>query len=97
MLGRIDDAAIDESSGLVASRTNPGLYWTHNDSGDGPNIYALDERGAHRGTWRVKGASAQDWEDIAAGRGPQAGVSYPYIGDIGDNEARRSEIIVYRV
>ena len=97
VLGQIDDAAIDESSGLVASRANPGLYWTHNDSGDGPNIYALDERGAHRGTWRVKGASARDWEDIAAGRGPQAGVSYLYIGDIGDNEARRSEIIVYRV
>lgn len=97
VLGRIDDAAIEESSGLVASRANPGFYWTHNDSGDGPNIYALDDRGARRGTWRVKGASARDWEDIAAGPGPQAGVSYLYIGDIGDNEARRSEIIIYRV
>jgi hypothetical protein len=97
VLGRLDDPAINESSGIVASRANPGFYWTHNDSGDGPNIYALDEQGARRGTWRVRGASARDWEDIAAGPGPQSGVSYLYIGDIGDNEGRRSEVIVYRV
>ena len=97
VLGRLDDPAINESSGIVASRTNPGLYWTHNDSGDGPNIYALDEHGARRGTWRVRGASARDWEDIAAGPGSQSGSSYLYIGDIGDNEARRSDVIVYRV
>lgn len=97
VLGRLDDPAVNESSGIVASRTNPGLYWTHNDSGDGPNLYALDEHGARRGTWRVRGASARDWEDIAAGPGPQTGVSYLYIGDIGDNEGRRGEVIVYRV
>lgn len=97
VLGAIQDPAINESSGIVASRANPGLYWTHNDSGDGPNIYALDEHGARRGTWRVRGASARDWEDIAAGPGPQSGSSYLYIADIGDNQGRRSEIIVYRV
>jgi hypothetical protein len=97
VLGRLDDPSIKESSGIVASRANPGFYWTHNDSGDGPFIYGLDEHGAHLGTWRVKGASARDWEDIAAGPGPQAGASYLYIGDIGDNERRRSEVIVYRV
>ncbi|MEP6717644.1 MAG: WD40 repeat domain-containing protein [bacterium] len=97
ILGTLQDAAINESSGLVASRTTPGLYWTHNDSGDGPYIYALDERGEQRGTWRVRGASARDWEDIAAGPGPQAGTSYLYIGDIGDNSGRRDAITVYRV
>ena len=96
-LATLQDPAINESSGIVASRTTPGLYWTHNDSGDGPYIYAFDEHGARRGTWRVKGASARDWEDIAAGPGPQAGTSYLYIGDIGDNEGRRAEITVYRV
>ena len=38
----IKDKSISESSGLVASRTMPGAYWTHNDSGDGPFIYAFD-------------------------------------------------------
>jgi len=96
-LANLQDPAINESSGIVASRTTPGLYWTHNDSGDGPYIYAFDERGARRGAWRVRGAAARDWEDIAAGPGPQAGTSYLYIGDIGDNEGRRAEITVYRV
>ncbi|MEP6920777.1 MAG: hypothetical protein ABI967_06610 [bacterium] len=96
-LANLNDSAINESSGVVASRSTPGLYWTHNDSGDGPFIYAFDVRGARRGVWRVAGASATDWEDIAAGPGPRRNVPYLYIGDIGDNEARRKEITVYRI
>ena len=93
----VKDKSITESSGLVASRTKPGAYWTHNDSGDGPFIYAFDTRGDSFGTFRVSGAEARDWEDIAAGPGPQPNRSYLYIGDIGDNDAVRPEVIVYRV
>lgn len=96
-LATLTDRAINESSGIVASRSTPGLYWTHNDSGDGPFIYAFDVRGNSRGVWQVTGASAQDWEDIAAGPGPKRNTPYLYIGDIGDNQERRSEITVYRV
>lgn len=42
-------------------------------------------------------AGARDWEDIAAGPGPDRSRSYLYIGDIGDNNERRFDIIVYRV
>jgi hypothetical protein len=97
VLTTIKDKSISESSGLVASRTTPGAYWTHNDSGDGPFIYAFDARGDSFGTFRVSGAQAVDWEDIAAGPGPQPNKSYLYIGDIGDNDARRPEVVVYRV
>jgi hypothetical protein len=96
-LGVLEYKAIDESSGIVASRTTPGLYWTHNDSGDGPFIYAFDNHGGHKGVWRVTGATARDWEDIAAGPGPESGTNYLYIGDIGDNTETRSEVMVYRV
>jgi len=96
-LATIKDKSISESSGLVASRTTPGAYWTHNDSGDGPFIYAFDTRGDSFGTFRVSGAQARDWEDIAVGPGPQPNRSYLYIGDIGDNDAMRPEVIVYRV
>jgi len=96
-VGVLEDRVIDESSGIVASRTTPGMYWTHNDSGDGPFIYALDDRGHSRGVWRVTGAAALDWEDIAAGPGPTAGTNYLYIGDIGDNGGDRKQITVYRV
>jgi hypothetical protein len=60
-------------------------------------IYAFDTRGDSLGAFRVNGAQARDWEDIAAGPGPQANRSYLYIGDIGDNDAVRPEVIVYRV
>ena len=96
-IATIKEKSISESSGLTASRSTPGAYWTHNDSGDGPFIYAFDTRGDSFGTFHVTGAQARDWEDIAAGPGPQADKSYLYIGDIGDNDEARDEIVVYRV
>src|ERR687890_1007828 len=95
-IATLEDRSIDESSGIVASRRNPGLFWTHNDSGDGPLVYAFDRAGRSRGAWRVEGAQARDWEDIAAGRGPEPGRAYLYAGDIGDNEERREFVTVYR-
>jgi len=96
-LADLQDKAIDESSGLVASRTSPGSYWTHNDSGNGPFIYAFDAKGQRKGVWQVTGATSDDWEDMAAGPGPKANTNYLYIGDIGDNSNERSEIIVWRI
>lgn len=93
----IKEKSISESSGLAASRSAPGAYWTHNDSGDGPFIYAFDTRGDSLGIFRVTGAQARDWEDMAAGPGPQVDKSYLYLGDIGDNDAARDEVVVYRI
>jgi hypothetical protein len=75
----------------------PGAYWTHNDSGDGAFIYAITTRGDLLGVFRIDTAQNRDWEDIAAGPGPEPNRSYLYIGDIGDNDSVRPEVIVYRV
>ncbi|MFE1176581.1 hypothetical protein [Streptomyces sp. NPDC058773] len=78
----IGDPRITESSGLAASRTHPGIYWTHNDSDDGPYIYAVDGRSGRtvaRITLRGIGAP-RDVEAISAG--PDGNL---YVGDIGDN------------
>lgn len=96
-LADLEDSSIGESSGIVASRRHPGLFWTHNDSGGGPFLYAFDRAGRKRGVWKVVDAEARDWEDIAAGPGPRAGQTYLYIGDIGDNFGRRETVTVYRV
>ena len=40
--GLIEYDPIDEASGIAASRKNPNVLWTHNDSGDGPLLYALN-------------------------------------------------------
>ena len=95
-IATLEDRRVKESSGLAASRRAPGLFWTHNDSGDGPLVYAFDRAGRARGAWRVEGAQAVDWEDIAAGPGPSRGQSYLYAGDIGDNGRKREFVVVYR-
>lgn len=96
-IANLKNPAVTESSGLAASRLNQNIYWTHNDSGDGPLVYAFDATGESRGVFRVAGAQARDWEDMAIGPGPQRASSYLYLGDIGDNDNLRSEIVVYRV
>jgi hypothetical protein len=97
VLGTVTDPVLDESSGLAASRRNPGLLWTHNDSGDDAFVYCLDLQARSCGAWRVPGAEAFDWEDMAAGPGPRATEPYLYLGDIGDNLDQRTEIVVYRI
>ena len=85
---------LTEASGLAVSRRTPGRLWTHNDSGQ-PVLFALDSRGAVIGQVRVTGAKVDDWE--AVGVGPCASGSCIYVADIGDNDAKRARITVYRV
>src|SRR2546425_6095747 len=49
-----------ESSGVAVSHAYRGVLWTHNDSGDGPYLYATDLRGSDRGALLVPGADAID-------------------------------------
>ncbi|MEU2247020.1 WD40 repeat domain-containing protein [Streptomyces sp. NPDC019224] len=78
----IEDPRITESSGLAASRAHPGIYWTHNDSDDGPYVFAVDSRtGKTVATITMKGVGQpRDVEGISIG--PDGDV---YVGDIGDN------------
>jgi autotransporter-associated beta strand protein len=95
--GIIQNASIDEASGIVASRLNTNVLWTHNDSGNAAQLFAMTPAGASLGTYTLSGTSNFDWEDIATGPGPTAGTNYLYVGDIGDNLAIRSTVSVYRV
>lgn len=95
--GLVQYDPLQEASGLVASRVHPGVLWTHNDSGDGPYLYALTTDGRHLGVFTLSGAEARDWEDLAIGPGPIPGVDYLYAGDIGDNDAQQDLKYVYRV
>jgi len=94
--GTIASTALTEASGVVASRAHPGVLWLHNDSGGDAAVYATDATGATLGTWLLDGVFALDWEDIAIGPGPEAGIDYLYVGDIGDNLAFRPDVTVYR-
>lgn len=56
-----------ESSGVAVSHAYAGVLWTHNDSGDGPYLYATDLQRTDRGALLVPGAQAIDWEDMSLG------------------------------
>ncbi len=95
--GILASDAIKEASGIAASRRVNDVWWVHNDSGDTARVFAINTAGQTLGEYALSGATAIDWEDIAAGPGPTAGVSYLYVGDIGDNSASRTSVQVYRV
>lgn len=90
------DRAVKEASGLAASQRWPGIYWTLNDSGNAPSVFAVDEQGQSRGTFRVDDADNEDWEAMQVGPGRDGG-SALYLGDIGDNDRERREVVIYRV
>lgn len=95
--GRLADGDLDELSGLVASRTQPGVLWVHNDSGDSARVFAMTLDGRVRAEVKLRHADADDYEDIALGPGPSPDVDYLYIADTGDNRARRKSVRIYRI
>jgi len=96
VIGKISSREITESSGLVASRCNEGAFWTHNDSGNGAFLFALDKTGKKLGTWKLPDTRNRDWEDIATIKN-SAGECFLFIGDIGNNSRTRSEQKIFRV
>lgn len=94
-LAMVDDERLEEVSGLVASRNNPSMLWVHNDSGNPAEIYLLDSQAVVRAVY-VLGLDQRDWEDMAIGPGPEEGINYLYVGDIGDNFTFYSENYIYR-
>ena len=88
---------VKESSGIAVSRTHRGLLWTHNDSGDGPYLYATDTTGADRGARRLPVDDPIDWEDMAEGPCPATPGRCLYVADTGDNDQRRASVNVHAV
>jgi len=92
---------LEEASGIVASRQYPGLFWLHNDSGDGPVIYGVDSAGRRNCAYEFTSddviSTGSDWEDIAYGWSFSNSDSsyFIYVGDIGDNKAQRDSINIY--
>lgn len=88
-----------ESSGVAVSRAFPGVLWTHNDSGDGPYLYATDLRGTDRGALLIPGAQAIDWEDMSLGPCPTrvTVTTCLYLADTGDNLEFRPFVTIYAI
>ena len=93
----VNAPALTEASGLAESALNPGVYWTHNDSGDRARLFAIDAiTGTLRATFELPSVTATDWEDLAIAPDADGNDAF-YIADSGDNGSARSSVKVYRV
>ena len=94
-IGDITSNALDELSGLAASRLRANLLWAINDGGDAALLYALATNGDQLGTVRIDKAANYDWEDMTSF--VLAGTAYLLIADVGDNFSRREFYKIYVV
>jgi hypothetical protein len=95
--GAFASPRLTESSGVVVSRSHPGLLWSHNDSGDEAFLYATDLHGADRGRVRIPGIVPLDAEDLADGPCPTSPGRCLYLADTGDNGESRDWVALYAV
>ncbi len=85
-VGTVDQPDLIEASGLVVTDAH---LWLHNDSGD-PVLFALDHTGAHVARLPLL-TTTGDWEGATWRR------DRLWIGDIGDNNAVRPDILLLEV
>lgn len=88
----VADDRLTEISGLAASIQHSGILWTHNDSGGGARVYALDAQTCDvQATITMDGIDVIDTEAIAVGQDSN-GRPVVWVADIGGNTVRRSNV-----
>lgn len=88
-------ADLKEISGVAVSWRNPGIVWTHNDSGGAAALFAIGFDGTIHATLSLTGAVNTDWEDLALA--PCGIEECLYVADVGDNLIQRDDCGIIRV
>lgn len=89
-LGTFDARLIPEASGVARSRTRPGVFWVHNDSGNPPALFAIGRDARILRAFDLAVPNI-DWEDAAVDDRGRV-----YVGDIGDNKGLLRLRAIYR-
>jgi hypothetical protein len=93
--------SLTENSTAVITAAQSDIVFTINDSGNDPELFALDTSGVSRGVWRVSDAKNVDWEAMSWGpckvARPLPARQCLYIADTGDNSALRGLVALYRI
>ncbi len=95
IIGRLEDPAIHEASGLARSQIADNVLWTINDNGAKEWVHALSPRGTRLGEFKLKKSKNRDWEDLASF--VLDGTPYLLVADIGDNDAQHKRGKLYVV
>jgi len=97
-VARYADASLDEVSGLVVSRLNPGVLWVVEDSGADAELHAVDLQGGLLGTLALEDVDATDVEELALGPcGATDQAACLYVADVGDNDEERDTVQLHRL
>jgi len=83
-------SSIDESSGLEA--VGNSLFLSFNDSGGEAALYEFGVNGTVTRTIHLSNGQNKDWEDIT-----QDAVGNIYIGDFGNNDNDRKDLVIYKI
>lgn len=81
---------IAESSGIAM--TTSTKIWSHNDSGGKNELYSFDFKGNIVRTITISNATNIDWEDLTVDNKKRI-----YIGDFGNNNNIRKDLVIYRI
>ena len=60
--GNIQNKRLAESSGLASSNRYEQVLWSMNDSGNAPELFALNTQGDDLGTWILEETVQSDWQ-----------------------------------
>lgn len=81
--GELDSELLSEASGLAPSLQRKDVYYSINDSGNEPRLFAVRNDGADIGSWPFSYSRYHDFEDIASFRRDDQ--DYLLLADTGDN------------
>ena len=85
----VKDTRIRENSGMSRSTYARRVLFVHNDSGGGPQFFAIGTGCSTKAVFDVPGAPAKDWEDMASG--PDHTL---WFGDIGGSRSTVNVVVV---
>ena len=86
---RITGIGIRECSGIVKSRQTNEIFWVHNDSSGGSQIFAVHKNGSFLAAFPTRFSNI-DWEDIATDNSGNL-----YLGDFGNFNNRRRDLAIH--
>ncbi|MCC9136219.1 hypothetical protein [Pontibacter silvestris] len=85
------DKEVEESSGIEQIPGTNNKYLTHNDAGNKPRLYQINEQGEVEQTYKPDLPNV-DWEDLT-----QDNSGNFYIADTGNNSNKRRELAIYKL
>jgi hypothetical protein len=88
------DTIICESSALVKPDPEMDLYYTLNDSGSKPEVFAINSSGELLDSMTIPNTTNNDWEEMLYYK-DQIHNPFLVIADIGNNRSRRKDLCLY--